>query len=133
MEICFVEDVLDAMMKRAPVWFWCFLEIQYMNDSAFSFFCDFKTQKVIIFCVFIDYLIATFISFAASVISMFKNAYFNQCHFNIALLHIIGTLLDHLSIGTRAKLFLEYLKKVYDVNLNQNKIGFRWPNSSSKF
>ena len=83
LEIRFVEDILDAVMKHAPVGLLCILGIQYMIGSVFPFSCDFKTQTFSMFCVFIGYLIATFISFAVSVISMSHNACFNQYHFNI--------------------------------------------------
>ena len=36
-EICFVGDILDPMMKRAPVGFLYILEIEHMIDSVFSF------------------------------------------------------------------------------------------------
>ena len=41
-------------------------------------------------------------------------------------------MIDALSIGTRTNFFLEYFKTAYDVNLFQNRIGFRWFNSSVK-
>ena len=35
LEICFVEHILDAMMKRAPTGFLCILGIQRMIGSVF--------------------------------------------------------------------------------------------------
>ena len=43
LEICFVEDILDAMIKRTPVGFLCILEIQHMIGRFLFFLCDFKT------------------------------------------------------------------------------------------
>ena len=37
LDTCLVENILDAMMKRAPVGFLCILGIQYMTGSVFSF------------------------------------------------------------------------------------------------
>ena len=38
---CFVEHILDAVMKHAPVGFLCILGIQNMIGSVFFLFCNF--------------------------------------------------------------------------------------------
>ena len=48
------------------------------------------------------------------------------CFVQHILVPIITTLLDALSIGTGVNFVLECLKKTYEVNLFQNRIGFRW-------
>ena len=48
------------------------------------------------------------------------------CFVEHILVPIIATLVDALSIGTRANFVLECLKTTYEVNLFQNRIGFRW-------
>ena len=83
LELCFAEHILNAMMKRPRARFLCILEVQYMIGSVFLFFYHFKTQTFSRLCVFIYYLMKTFISFAVSVISMSNNTYFNQYPFNI--------------------------------------------------
>ena len=37
LEICFVQHILDVMMKQAPVWFLCILGVQYVTGRVFSF------------------------------------------------------------------------------------------------
>ena len=71
------------MIKHAPIGFLCILGAQCMISSVFFFLRDFKTQTIIVFCVFVYYLITTFISFAVTVISIPNNAYFIQYHFKI--------------------------------------------------
>ena len=104
LEICFVEHILDAKMKHAPVGFFCILGIHYMIGNLFLFSCVFKTQTISILCVFIYYLITTLISFAVSVILMPNNAYFVQHHFNITPF-MYNSNMDALSIGTRINFF----------------------------
>ena len=47
LEICFVEQILDAAMKLAPIGFLSILKMQYMTFS-----CDFKTQLFNMFFIF---------------------------------------------------------------------------------
>ena len=49
LQICFVENILDAVMKQTTAGFLCILEIHYLIGSAF-FLCDFKTQTLGILC-----------------------------------------------------------------------------------
>ena len=103
LEIRFVEHILDAIMKRATdSWR---AGIHYLFGSIFLFLCDFKIQMVSIICVFICYLITTFVRFA--VISMSSNAYFIRYHFNIG-----GFFVNR----NKNKLFWGHLKTAYDVN-----------------
>ena len=83
--ICFVEHLSDAVMKRGPFGFFTHFRNPVHDRQRFFFFGDFKTQMFSIFCVFIHYLITTFISFAVSVISMSNSDYFIQYYFNIIL------------------------------------------------
>ena len=89
--------LLDSCAFRNPVHY----------QQCFFYFCEFKTQTFSIFCIFIYYLIAAFISFAVSVIFMSNNACFIQYHFNIIpqVRYIIPTFLDALSIATRTNLW----------------------------
>ena len=52
LEICFEEQILDAVIKLAPIGFLSILKMQYMIDSFF-FLCDFKTKLFSIFFIFI--------------------------------------------------------------------------------
>ena len=70
--------------------------------------------KKLLYSVFIDYLIAPFISFAASVISMFKNAYFNQYHFNIVLFTYNRNIAGWFINRNKSKTFFG-VPQVYDV------------------
>ena len=47
LEIYFVEHVLDAMMKRAPVGFSYILGTQYMTDNVFSFSVILKPRSLV--------------------------------------------------------------------------------------
>ena len=78
---CFVEHILDAVVKHEPVGFLYILGIQDIISSVFSFSMILKPRRLV-YSVFY-YLIPACISFAASVISMSNNAYFIQYHFNI--------------------------------------------------
>ena len=82
LEIYFIQQIFDAMMKRALVGFLCILGMKYMIGSVFFFSRGFKTQTFSTFCAFIYYLITTFFSFVVSVIFKFNNAYLIQYHFN---------------------------------------------------
>ena len=47
LEICFGEQILDAVMKLAPIGFLYILKIQYIIFS-----CDFQTQLINMFFIF---------------------------------------------------------------------------------
>ena len=47
LEICFVEHVLNAVTKRAPVGFLWILGIQYMISSVFSFPVILKPKSLV--------------------------------------------------------------------------------------
>ena len=89
----------------------------------FFFFYNFKTQKFSIFCIFICYLMTTFISFALIVMSMPNNAFFIQYHFNSIPLTCNSSV-----VGC----FNNKNNWAYDLNLLQYRIGFIWFYSSFK-
>ena len=47
LEICFVENILDAMMKSAPVRFLCILGVLYVIRCVYFFSVTLKTKRLV--------------------------------------------------------------------------------------
>ena len=63
LEICFVEQILDALMKLSPIAFLSILKMQYMIFS-----CDFRTQ---LFNMFFNFTYWIFIHFKNAIHDLF--------------------------------------------------------------
>ena len=83
-----------------------------MIDSVCSISKILIPKLLVLLSVFINYLIATFINFAVSVISMSNNVYFIQYHFNIIPLTCNSNIVEWLINRTRKRFFWSALRQL---------------------
>ena len=92
--------------ETCTYWILMHFENPVHDSLSFFFLCGFKIQMFIIFCIFIYYLIKTFISFTLRFIFRSINTYFIQYFFSIIPLtynNIFGCCINR----NKNKLFLE--------------------------
>ena len=83
-----------------------------MIDSVCSISKILIPKLLVLLSVFINYLIATFINFAVSVISMSNKVYFIQYHFNIIPLTCNSNIVEWLINRTRKRFFWSALRQL---------------------
>ena len=115
----FCRAILDTTLKRPLLDSYAF---QKSSTRSIAFFS--------ICSILVYYLIATFISFTVRIISMYDSACFIKYHFNIIPFTYNSNIVGCFINSKKNKLFSECFKTTYNVNLFQNRIGFRCFNSS---